>query len=489
MQVSRWLISCFFVCSVFASSQMAATTLVFSSNLPDILIPDDQVNLSHLSGYVKSLKQQREHPVLFIHGGDSLFPSALSHYDYGAHMIDILNHMQVDLFAVNQREFAKGLDQLTLRSNEARFPMVLSNIKDKRTKDNIEGILPYFILTSGEMNLGFMMLLDHSLNQTYLKGDVEVDDIGQTITHVSQALKSKGANKLILVTENNVMEQIDNGLLAGFDLVLVAKEGKDYVDVSYQPTRVYSGGHDGELALIHFDDNSDQLDIEVVNYQEFNEDKVVYETIQRYLDRLNIILDYELATLATPLNSSRSVIRTREAAIGNLFADAIREYSGADFSIINSGSIRGYQEYQAGQTIKRANIKRELPFGDNIYTIEVNADDIYAMMENSLSQIEGESGRFLQISGFKVKYDMSRQPNSRVIEIRQAGKPLEDKIYTLSLSGYLLNGGDEYDEFIGKKESYTLKETRLLWTIVSDYIETLQEVAAVRDGRLEDVTP
>ena len=475
--------------SMSLSSQSLAASLVFSSNLPDILIPSEKPNLSRLAGFVDELKQDSSGEVLFIHGGDSLFPNALSNYDSGAHMIDVLNHMQVDLFAVNQREFANGLDQLTLRSSEASFPMVLSNLLDKRTNDTVEGTFPSYILTADNINFGFITILDDSINQTYLQGEVSVLNVVQTINRLNRNLRAEGADKVILITENDVIKKIDESAYKPLDLVLVAKEGKDYIDTGSTPIKVFSGGHDGDLAIIEFKSKNAQLNARIESYRDKQESKSVYQTVQRYIDRLNIILEYELAVLATPLNSLRANIRTKEAAIGNLFADSMRDYAKTELAVINSGSIRGYQEYPIGKTLKRSHINRELPFGDHIHTIEVNADEIHAMMENSLSKVDVMSGRFLQISGFNVSYDLSRLPFDRVLEINVAGKPLEERNYTLSLSGYLLRGGDEYEMFKEKTESYTLKETRLLWTIVSDYIERHKEVNVALDGRLEDLTP
>lgn len=477
------------ISSLFFSVNSISATLVFSSNLPDILIASEKPNLSRLSGFINQLKQEQNDQVLFIHGGDSLFPNALSNYDSGAHMIDVLNHMQVNLFAVNQREFANGIDQLTLRSNEASFPMVLSNIKDKRTNTNVEGLLSSYILTADNINFGFITMLDDTINTTYLQAEVIVEDVEQSIQVLESELRAKGADKVILITENDVMEKVEKASFTQLDLILVAKEGDDYVDMAATPIRVYSGGHDGDLAWVQFDSKQASANAKIMSYRNSKESDAVYKTIQRYLDRLNIILEYELAVVVSPINSLRSKIRTQESAIGNLFADSMRAYSQTELAIINSGSIRGYQEYPVGKVLKRANINRELPFGDHIYTIELNASEIREMMENSLSKVEDESGRFLQISGFKVSYDLSRAPFDRVLEMSVAGKPLEDRRYSLSLSGYLLSGGDEYEVFKNKGETYTLKETRLLWTIVSDYIEKLQEVDIAVDGRLEDLTP
>ena len=475
--------------SMFCSFHSMAASLVFTSNLPDILIAPEKPNLSRLAGFVSELRQGNDGKVLFIHGGDSLFPNALSNYDSGAHMIDVLNHMQVNLFAVNQREFANGIDQLTLRSSEASFPMVLSNLLDKRTNEPVEGTFSHYLLDTGDVRFGFITILDTSINLTYLQGEVSVLNVVDSIQQLDKTLREEGADKVILITENDVIKKLDDSAYEPLDLVLVAKEGDDYIDTRSTPIKVFSGGHDGDLAVIDFKDKHAHASGRIASYRDNQESQSVDQTVQRYIDRLNIILEYELGVLASPLNSLRENIRTKEAAIGNLFADSMRDYAKTELAVINSGSIRGYREYPVGQILKRSHINRELPFGDHIHTIEVSADEIHAMMENSLSKVDVLSGRFLQISGFNVSYDLSRQPFDRVLEINVAGKPLEERHYTLSLSGYLLKGGDEYGMFKDKSESYTLKETRLLWTIVSDYIERQENVNVALDGRLEDLTP
>ena len=46
--------------------------------------------------------------VLFVHSGDTISPSLLSGIDKGAHIIDILNHMDVDLMVPGNHEFDFG---------------------------------------------------------------------------------------------------------------------------------------------------------------------------------------------------------------------------------------------------------------------------------------------------------------------------------------------------------------------------------------------
>ena len=60
-----------------------------------------------------------------------------------------------------------------------------------------------------------------------------------------------------------------------------------------------------------------------------------------------------LGTTAVELDSRNATVRTREAAIGNLFADAMRASTSADVAIINGGGIRAGKIYRAGRDASR----------------------------------------------------------------------------------------------------------------------------------------
>ena len=83
-------------------------------------------------------------------------------------------------------------------------------------------------------------------------------------------------------------------------------------------------------------------------------------------------MDVPLGTTAVELDSRNATVRTREAAIGNLIADAMRASTQADVAIINGGGIRGGKVYPPGTTITRRDVLAELPFGNRVVTVEIS---------------------------------------------------------------------------------------------------------------------
>ena len=65
-----------------------------------------------------------------MHSGDAISPSLLSGIDKGAHQIDILNQMGVDIMVPGNHEFDFGPDIFRARIGEAKFPIVNSNIRE-----------------------------------------------------------------------------------------------------------------------------------------------------------------------------------------------------------------------------------------------------------------------------------------------------------------------------------------------------------------------
>ena len=145
----------------------------------------------------------------------------------------------------------------------------------------------------------------------------------------------------------------------------------------------------------------------------------------------------------------------RECALGNFGADAIRAYTGADIALFASGDL--------GITLPAGDVTPEriadsFPADKTIVVLEVTADELRQMLEESLSHItlgpdetidvsasawEG----FFCVSGFTYSYDASAPVGQRVYDL-----PLEGTC-TLAIS-------EEYGE---GREAGTIREAVSAW--------------------------
>jgi 2',3'-cyclic-nucleotide 2'-phosphodiesterase (5'-nucleotidase family) len=196
-------------------------------------------------------------------------------------------------------------------------------------------------------------------------------------------------------------------------------------------------------------------------------------------------LDVAIGTTTTPLDSRRATVRTGEAALGNLVADALREAVNADFAITNGGGLRGNKEYPAGHAITRKDVLTELPFGNRTMKLQVTGATIISALDNGFSEVENGAGRFPQVSGLKVEYDPKRPKGSRVISVEANGKPLDiNAKYTIATNDFMANGGDGYAMFREARPLLTARDAKLMANDVMAYIAQHKTISPSVEGRL-----
>lgn len=466
--------------SMLLSLPLHAEKMVFTSNIPELYAQENGYSLAKIATFVKRLK--RDEATVFVHGGDSLSPNPLSVYDHGAHMIAVMNAMSVDAMAMNRRDFNFGIDQVTLLSAQSRFPMVLSNLLDKRTQQAVAGVQPYLIMPVGDTHVGILSTVSDSINQTYLFNKATVNEQADYINSMADMMEQRGASHTVLITEQSYIDQVPVAALDSMDVILITQDGKDEV-VSESPLVVYSGGVDDEVVVVDF--TKTKVSAEIIHTNTERPSQAIEGVIARYTSQLDVVLDQTITTLETPMDSYRETLRSAESTWANIVLDAVRDYTRADFAVLGGGSMRGDRAYDAGYVISRRDIQKELPFGGSICVVEVTPKQLKDTLEHGVSMVEKLEGRFLQVSGLRYRYDPERPVGQRVIALTDAqGQSLVSRNYTLAISDYMLRGGDGYQFAKRKVVSEGAGHQRLLWNIVSDYLSGFDSISPRLDGRI-----
>src|SRR5260221_10349184 len=97
-------------------------------------------------------------------------------------------------------------------------------------------------------------------------------------------------------------------------------------------------------------------------------DPEVAAVVAKYEGELSKELEDALGTTAVALDSRAATVRTREAAIGNLVADAMRASTHADAAVTNGGGSRGGKGYPPGTTLTARDVLTQIPFDNPIPT-------------------------------------------------------------------------------------------------------------------------
>jgi len=130
-----------------------------------------------------------------------------------------------------------------------------------------------------------------------------------------------------------------------------------------------------------------------------------------------------------------------------------------------------------------------LPFGNVVVTVQVSGAELKAMLENGVSQMPAVAGRFPQVSGLCVTYDIARSAGSRVTgAVRQAADgsctgPAVDlgpgASYTIAENDFMASGGDGYPVLIGRASTRDLMDQ-----VVANHIAANTPTSPAIQGRI-----
>ena len=214
-------------------------------------------------------------------------------------------------------------------------------------------------------------------------------------------------------------------------------------------------------------------------------DPEVAAVVASYEQELSKELDAPIGTTAVELDSRNTTVRTREAAIGNLIADAMRESTRADAAVMNGGGIRAGKIYAPGSTITRRDVLAELPFGNRVVTIDITGAELKRALENGLTLLPNAAGRFPQVSGLTIEADPKRPAGSRIVSIKVGDAPLDEgKTYRVATIDFLARGGDGYTAFRDAKAMLPPDDSPLLANDVMSYLRRLGTVRTGVEGRI-----
>ena len=165
-------------------------------------------------------------------------------------------------------------------------------------------------------------------------------------------------------------------------------------------------------------------------------DSRVATVIEPYLRRVAAKRDEKIGVRTTAPFTRAYLF---ESSLGDLVADALRESTGADFAIMNSGGIR--DELPAGE-LTYANIFAVSPFDNYPSLVILTGKQIEEILRITTNGVRG----IMQVSGLKYTYDADKnlaEDKHLVSVVRADGTPLDpDKLYTLAMPDFIAAGGD-----------------------------------------------
>jgi 2',3'-cyclic-nucleotide 2'-phosphodiesterase (5'-nucleotidase family) len=407
-------------------------------------------------------------PSVFLSSGDNILPGPelKASIKRGPPFLDAIaiSHLKYDALCFGNHDFDLGPDFLAdfIEATEERVTFLAANLDFSgeprldalRQAGRIRGH-KIITLPKGQQ-LGVIGIVTPRLPYISAPRKVKVSSrLAERVQHEVTRLLDKGVNKIILLShlqdiaiEVDLVKNIDgvdvviggggDELLSNPESVLVPGDEK----LSRGPyplmindksgrripvvTTAGSFRYIGKLALQFTEDGT----VESINktsgifriahkdqLKGSGPDPVMVKTIVEPLkNELSQISKTKLATTEVALDGRRSKIRSQETNLGNLVADAFlwyaqkhasqHELASPAISIVNGGAIRNDSIIKKG-AITELDAQKILPLPGFVSLVSnVPAQQLKQILEFSLENVGG--GAFLQVSGLKVSYDLSK---------------------------------------------------------------------------------
>jgi 2',3'-cyclic-nucleotide 2'-phosphodiesterase (5'-nucleotidase family) len=450
--------------TLLAVSARAETTRVTFILVNDIYLMSDQAmpdgqrrgGFARLAAVVKAERAKGGH-VIFAHAGDTLSPSLMSGLDKGAHIMTLTNLIPPDIFVPGNHEFDFGKAIFFQRMAEAKFSLYAANLRgpDGAPLGNFKD---RSIVTFDGVRIGLTGATYDDTARSSSPEDLRFLPTVATTKEQAEALRREGADFVVAVVHADRRQDYEIMGAGAVDLLLTGHDHDLFINYNERVAAVESSYDAHYVTAIDVTIEVKVQDgrrvatwrpqFRVVDTAAVTPDPEVAAAVASFEQEFSKEMDTPLGTTAVELDSRNATVRTREAAIGNVIADAMRASVRADAAVINGGGIRGGKVYAPGATISRRDVLAEVPFGNRVVVVEISGRDLKRAIENGLSQLPNASGRFPQVSGLAIEADVTRPAGSRITSIQVGDQALDEaKTYRVATNDFMGRGGDGYVTF------------------------------------------
>ncbi len=472
--------------------------------------------------YKQNVKEYGDKVVLVSGGDDTIGP--LFYYFHGKPEYMGMTFAGYSVATPGNHEFDLGPAVYAEAIDYAKFDIVSSNLKVKYPL--LSGkIKPYVIKEIGGLKVGFFGLMTSELPVISNAGEgVKVEgDYAKVAREMVKTLKAQGADVVIAVTHIGLNEDIKlakqvkgiAAILGGHSHSLTKKaEVVDGPD-GWKTVVVQAGARAMYVGRLFLPvDNGKPVikdmkwDIVLMD-ESIPEDPVVSSYLGPMIKAMEKKLSAPIGETLVDLDARKKVVRGGESNLGNFIADAFRWKFKGDIALTNGGGIRGDKIYPKGK-LSYKTLTQIHPFGNTVVITSLTGEEVKKVLEISASALIGAgdnydgkkrtpTGGFLQVSGLKVTYDLSKQPtiidnNGKVekwgnrvvsVEVFKDGKwqPLDLKAtYKVVTNSWTGHGGDKYYIF---KQKSVYDTTMPIVDVMAEYIKYLGgKISPKVEGRI-----
>ena len=429
-----------------------------------------------LAWLVDSISTNNDY-VLLVHAGDWTTgnPYADLYPMRGYPNIALMNMIGYDLATLGNHEFDPGIDTLAARLEQADFPIVVANMDAGGSMPQPD---PYRFIEIGGVKLGFLGLITvtptgypdgfiSNFGKATFSDPIETArgyapladscDLLIGLTHIgyeSDSLLALAVPEIGLIIGGHSHTVIPEGKWVGGTLITQAGAKLKYAGVTVITLK------DGRVTDIS--------------------NSLVELTGQKPIA--------ELSSMVAKFKSEGEFGKTAGEATGYfnknavmaLYADALREGSGADLAVTNRGGVR--IDYLNQGRIAKADVFMLEPFGNKAVVAEMTAKQIEEMILNKFNS-EGKESHSIELwpSGFSYRVLTDARGEGTKVDLRVGGQAKAK--YRVAMSDYV----NDYYVFAGQGKGRATG--RPITLMITDYLEKKSPLVPSPEVRAEAVAP
>lgn len=472
-----------------------------------ILVINDIYRLDNLP-YVRTFRAELEKTageVLVLHAGDFLFPSLLSQRFDGEQMVDLMNYLDGDGKAFDERMFVtfgnhefekdklKHAGMLQSRIRESQFAWLGTNVEFRpispgRRMVEADNLLPSKLLTVNGVRVGLLSATTDVKGAAYIQRFIPPR---QAVGDTTQALRQQGAEVVIALTHQTVKE--DQELLAalGADAPDLIAGGHEHDRQSHQVNGRFIVKADADatsaaVVRMNLAGKQPQTSLEFVELPgKYAADKLAQQQIAHWDERFGTefcaekgepadCLNTVLGKTQVALQAEELTIRRFETNLGNWLADTAREQfagQGAQIAFLNAGGMRLNQDIPAGN-VTRKHIDTLFAYPARLTMIRLTGQQLQQVVNHAITDWTG-NGRWLQLSGFAFRHDPDKGTAEQLSLVTPQGiRPVQpDETILAVVNDYLIDTN-------GDQDGYTMLSDKLIVDPAQPRIELKDQVVA-----------
>lgn len=416
-------------------------------------------------------------PNMTLAAGDCLFGADKQRNSL---MVKLFNLMHLDALSLGNHEFAGGSKPLADSLANADFQTVNCNLKIDDENPLKERIKDKKLVRSAVFMKGghkFAVIgtapIDSYIGKTEnTVKPLNIDDTIKEINKETKNLEKQGVNKIILCSHLGYGEDGDLKVARETEGVDIIVGGHTHTTIEGVNTEDKGGTHKLNLLMskrnepviitqaggmnkyagyldVVFDEKgvlkTDKIKNNLYDLNMFKDSKVAQNLMNKELGKKVV-----LAKNATPYEPKNTFIeRYRENPLANLFADAVKEQTGADVVLYNAATVRGGVK----DSITNYDVKYSmLPFNTDMQEVEMSEKDLVEVVNNMSGSMltTNKDPQVLRTAGMSytvhndVEFAKTSNKNS-VIDMKigeekvNVENPSQDKKLKVVLSNYLFS--------------------------------------------------